>query len=186
MPLALVLSSHSTNGIENGIISFLRSRQLKWGSNWSRYARYVSVTLYWWHHQWHNCIPYVKMIEMRCIMTFCSSAMIGTDISSTWFWWHCQWHHCISWVKMMEMWCNVTFLDMSCLWHYCWHHKMPSALAKAPLHSLGQDNENVEQNNFLVMWHNCHCHWHQMLPLGLVSYDAIGLSVSVTWYVQHH
>ena len=32
---------------------------------------------------------------------------------------------------------------------------------------------------FWVIWHNCHWHWHHLIPLVLVSHDALG-SVSVS------
>ena len=36
-------------------------------------------------------------------------------------------------------------------WQWCWHHMMPMASKKAPLHSLCQDDQNGEQCGFLVM-----------------------------------
>ena len=55
----------------------------------------VTVTWCWWHHQWHHSIPEIKMIEMRCSMTFWWCAVIGIDICSMWCWCHCQWHYYI-------------------------------------------------------------------------------------------
>ena len=73
-----VLASHGTNGIEKDILS-LRTEQLKQGD--------VMLCHWHWHqclmmlvaHQWHS-IPFVKMIEMSCNMTF----MIMS----------CHWHWC--------------------------------------------------------------------------------------------
>ena len=46
MPLASVLTSHGASSIENDIILFLTSKQLKWGASWSCYliGSGVSVT----------------------------------------------------------------------------------------------------------------------------------------------
>ena len=77
---------------------------------------------------------------------------------------------------MIEMRCNMTFLIMSYHWHYFWHHMIPSALSKVPLHALQQDVQNEEQPQFFG-------HVTQ-LPLPLASHDATG--VGVTWFLQHH
>ena len=51
---------------------------------------------------------------------------------------------------MIEMKCNMTFLVMSCHWHQCWHHMIPSALSKE-FTSLHQDDQNEEQHDLLVV-----------------------------------
>ena len=68
--------------------------------------------------------------------------------------------------------CNGTFLVMSCHWHWCWHHMMPSALLKETLHSLHEDNQNQEQQDYFV-------HMTQ-LQLPLASHDAT--CVGVKWW----
>ena len=47
------------------------------------------------HYQWHHCIPWVRIIEVRCNMTFWLRSAFGTSISITSCWWHCQWYHYI-------------------------------------------------------------------------------------------
>ena len=52
---------------------FLRLRQSNWDATWlfqSCDAFSTSITWCPWYHQWHHCIPYIKMIKMRCNMTF--------------------------------------------------------------------------------------------------------------------
>ena len=57
------LAAHGVNGIENDIILFLRLRQLKWGATCYAIGTGVSGNWFWWHHQWHHSILYVKMIN---------------------------------------------------------------------------------------------------------------------------
>ena len=83
-----------------------------------------------------------KWLKLGATLLFSPCATIGIVISSMWCQWHCQLHHCICQVNMIETRCNMTFLVMSCHWHQCWNHMMPSALSKVPLHSLHQEIQN--------------------------------------------
>ena len=68
-----------------------------------------------WHHQWQNCLPHVKTIEMR----FNSSAM--------WHHWHWYWHCMIPTVLSIvplhslghDDWNEVQH-DILVMWHH-WH-----------------------------------------------------------------
>ena len=73
--LTLMLVSCYTNSVVSGTIAFLRSRQLKWGVTWLFWSCDTSgagIGLMWCqqHHQWHHCIPWIKMIEMRWNIPF--------------------------------------------------------------------------------------------------------------------
>ena len=70
----------------NCTIVFLRSRWQKSGATWpfqSCGAISTGISIKWcrWYHQWHHCIPYVKMIKMECKF---SDHVMPTAISITW------------------------------------------------------------------------------------------------------
>ena len=75
---------------------------------------------------------------------------------------------------------------MSCHWHCCWHHMMPSAWSKEPIHYLYQDNQNEEQHDIFESCDSCNCHWHHMTPLVLMSNDATAISARIKWCLWHH
>ena len=155
--LALSLVSHYADGVINCSITFLRSRQLNWDATWliwSCDAFDTSITWCPWHQQWHHYIAYVKMIDMRCNMTFVVMWHHGL--------WH--WHHMMPMVSSMlplhflgqdnQNWdAPLVFLFM--LFHWYWHHMMPMALsvAQGTDASTGVHNSIkghiIPQNNYL-------------------------------------
>ena len=90
---------------------------------------------------------------------FSSCDTIGFVI--TWSWWHCQWHHLHS--LCQDNWNNVQ--------HYVFGHLMPLAPASCGsndivygtnVQSLGHDDQNKVQHDFLIM--QFHWHQHHMVP----------------------
>ena len=85
----LVIECHwcpAGNGTITGIIVSLTSAWLKWGATWpflSCDAIGIFTNVHWWCHVWHHYNLYVKMIEMRCNMTFWSSDT-NCIVSGTW------------------------------------------------------------------------------------------------------
>ena len=55
----------------------------------------TSIMWCWWCHQWHHCIPWVKMIEMRCSMSFLVM----------WCYWH-QHHTTTMALSRAQHWCQ--------------------------------------------------------------------------------
>ena len=102
----------------------------------------------WCHHQWHHCIPWGKMIKMRCNRTFWSCDTIGTSINIMWCWWHHQWQsHFWGQDIQNEVQCNF-ILVMWCHWHWLWSYMMPMVPSVAESHSLDQDNQTEKQHDF--------------------------------------
>ena len=58
MSLALASVSHNANGVINGTIAFLRSKQSKWGNmtSWSCETFSTTITCCPWHLQWHHSL----------------------------------------------------------------------------------------------------------------------------------
>ena len=86
---------------------------------------------------------------------------------------------------MFEMRCNTDFSG-SC-------HDIDTDVGITWCHQHCQRNHGIlyirtiemrSNVTFLLMWHSCH--WYHMMPLVLVSHEAIGISVNVTWCLQHH
>ena len=59
----------------------------------------------------------------------------------------------------------------------------------APLHSLGQDNQNEVQCDFLVMWHYWHCcwhhQWHHCIPKVKMIEMRFNMTFFIIWYHWH-
>ena len=75
--------------------------------------------------------------------------------------------------------CNMTFLVMPC---HC-----PDGITSCYQQCQGTtifltSRQSKWGATFLVMWHNCHCHLHHMMPMVLVSHDTIAINISVIWY----
>ena len=87
IPFGPALASCHPYSIVHGTIPFLRSRKLKWDAtllfgHLLPLALAISVTWCQQQYQWHHCIPWVTVTNMRCNMTF-------------WvMWFHWYWHHC--------------------------------------------------------------------------------------------
>ena len=86
---------------------------------------------------------------------------------------------------MIEVRCSMTFFIIQCHYHWHQHHVMQKALLMAPLHSLGQDNQNEVQHYFLVMWHHWHQHQHHMMLLALSIAPVHSLCPADQSEVQH-
>ena len=66
--VALILMSCDATSIVNGTTAFLRSRTLKWDVTWHLWScdtifDGISIMSWQQHHQWHHCIPWVKIIK---------------------------------------------------------------------------------------------------------------------------
>ena len=141
--IPLALASHDTNGIVNGTNAILTLRQLKWGVILlfgSCDAFGISITWCPWHHQGHYCISQVKIIKMRCNMTFCHVTPLVPALAShntngvingtTAFLrsWQANWN--VTWLFGL---CDVTGIDIKWQQRHChWHMAMIPALVLAP------------------------------------------------------
>ena len=199
-------ASHDTDGIVNSTITFLVSRCSKWGAKWlfwSCYAIGTSVTWCWWH----QCIPYAKMTEMRCNMTYlvmschCHRFLNHDAISIL--------SVTITFLRLRQSKWDVTQLFWSCdtiatgidfiRCHWCWCYMMPTASYMASLFSLSKDNWNdIHHASFgHVAPLNSASHYVNIIINGTTaflrsrqlkwgvtwlfwSHDAIGASVSIT------
>ena len=172
MPLAHVLASHGANGIEHDIILFISSRKLKWGWNLVMLCHW-----HWWHMSQDTdgiiigTIPFLMSKWLRC--------------GAAWLFGHVL-HLVLAYAACdADGIVNITialFRSMWLKWGATWHfaYVMPLALMLAS-HYLISIVKGIttflkwrpwkwKATCLLVMWHNCHCHWHHLMPLMMLQH----------------
>ena len=97
--IGISIKSSGAYGIVSGTFTFLKSRQAKWTVTWmfrTFDASGIGVGIKYFHQhcQWYHCIPYFKVMKIRCNMTFLICDTIGIGISITLYPW--CWHHMTS------------------------------------------------------------------------------------------
>ena len=91
--IGLVSALHDADGIINCTITFLRSRQYKWGVTWPFWSCYplaLTLAAYDTNGIVNGTIAFLRSRQLKCNRTFWLCGVICIGI--TWHQWYCQWH----------------------------------------------------------------------------------------------